>query len=57
MTDETDDESIPLEEAMHLAALWSAGKLIGGDPYEVVNALYLEILRLRALPNTGPSHD
>lgn len=35
-----------LEEALHLARLWRAGKLIGGDSDAVIQALLTEIERL-----------
>jgi hypothetical protein len=35
------------EEALEIASLWSHGKMIGGDAYEVSLALYAEIALLR----------
>ena len=37
-----------LEQAEKYAGLWAAGKLIGGDAYEVSVTLFDEIRRLRA---------
>lgn len=48
--DEPEDiqvDAYSLDEAMNLAGLWEAGKLIGGDAHEVAITLYREILRLR----------
>ena len=36
---------MPIEEALNLARLWRAHKLIGGDPYEVCAALLTELER------------
>lgn len=50
MESDDDDEPIvySLEQAMNLAKLWRAGKLIGGDENAVIFALLAEIERLQA---------
>lgn len=40
------ENDMPLERAMHLANLWEAGKLIGGDAHGVSIALLRELRRL-----------
>lgn len=35
-----------IEDAIKLADLWRAGKMIGGDPYDVCDALLTEVNRL-----------
>jgi len=39
-------EAMPLDQAKRLAGLWSAGKMIGGDPQAACVALLEEIKRL-----------
>ena len=46
MEDAVEDE-MPLERALHLAELWAAGKMIGGDANDVSIALLREVQRLR----------
>ena len=41
-----------LEQALNTARLWRLGKLIGGEPYEVVDALLTEVERLAAQPKS-----
>lgn len=41
------DDDMPLDRALHLAELWAAGKLIGGDAHGVAVALLREVKRLR----------
>lgn len=41
------EDDMPLERALHLAELWEAGKLIGGDANGVSIALLREVRRLR----------
>ena len=48
------EDDMPLERALHLAALWSAGKLIGGDAHSAAIALLAEVQRLRVAPRAGP---
>lgn len=38
-----------IEQAIRIAGLWEAGKLIGADEDEVIFALLAEVKRLRAL--------
>ncbi len=40
------DELMPADEAIMIASLWRAGKMIGGDPFTVCDALLLEVNRL-----------
>jgi len=43
---ETSSDPMPLDHAKRLAGLWSAGKVIGGDPQAACIALLEEIKRL-----------
>jgi hypothetical protein len=43
---ETSSDPMPLDHAKRLAGLWSAGKMIGGDPQAACIALLAEIERL-----------
>jgi hypothetical protein len=46
-----DDEPVEyeIEDAIRIAGLWRAGKMIGGDEDGIRNALLAEVERLRAL--------
>ena len=40
------DSMVETERAIQTAKLWRAGKMLGGDPYKVVDVLLSEIERL-----------
>jgi hypothetical protein len=54
---EGDDEPVTYsaEDAIRIAGLWRAGKMIGGDEDGVRDALLAEVERLRALNRSGES--
>lgn len=47
-SEDTDNDLMPVAEAMRYADLWAAGKMIGGDIDGVCLSLRAEVLRLRA---------
>jgi hypothetical protein len=45
-TEYTEYTEEQIKEAYRIAELWHCGKMIGGDPYDIVDILLMEIYKL-----------
>ena len=51
------DDRVDIEQAIRIASLWKADKMIGGDQDQVRNALLDEVLQLRAAIHSAVSEE